>query len=101
MFPGLGASLFAIHSNRQESCAVNEHGHGVRQSKVSGVSSVSSCWQIQQVRTSRTVLEGFWSVIVAGRDMGRKAGREGLLRSKGSGICSELEGMLEEDSRAE
>jgi hypothetical protein len=40
-------------------------------------------------------------VIVAGRDMGRMVGREGLLRSKGSGVCSELEGMLEEDSRAE
>ena len=41
-----------IHSSKHSSCAVSEQGHGRRHTEFSGVSSVASCWQIQQVGTS-------------------------------------------------
>lgn len=49
---GLGDSWLAIHSRRQGSCAVREQEHGLRHGPSSAPSSVSSCWQIQQMRAS-------------------------------------------------
>jgi hypothetical protein len=49
--PGGGASLSAIHSRRQDSWAVREQGHGLRQTLFSG-SSVSSPMHTQHLRIS-------------------------------------------------
>src|SRR6266536_4561266 len=90
--PGLGASSFAIHSRRHSSCAVREHGHGVRQVEVSGVSSVSSIWQIQHVRGSGlgSSLEDCGSVVWEAEEA-----VWGLFRRKDCDSAEEDEGVLE------
>lgn len=74
--PDLGDSWSAIHSSRQDSCAVREQGHGLRHSESSGRSSVSSCWQIQHLRDS----VGSGKLLEASIADGSAAYRCGLLR---------------------
>ena len=62
----LGLSISAIQSSKQSSCATRAHGHGERQSEVSGVSSVSSAKHIQHFLTSSSACGGGWGVVEAG-----------------------------------
>lgn len=88
----------AIHSRRQESWALREQGQGVRQMLSSGVSSVSSCWQIQHVRTSLFEEGRVGLVMLVCEDEAASAGW-GAFRDRGGAL--EVVGGVDEEVSCE
>lgn len=85
--------MFAIQSRRQDSWAVRAHGHGLRHSEESGVSSVSSAKHIQHFRGSSAGVAGADTASKDSTELSNRTVRVSSGETELCCVCGEVESL--------